>query len=39
MVESSGGAPVAGFYTWGEYARLRGISGYYNQTLVVLVMA
>jgi hypothetical protein len=32
----SGGAPVAGFYTYGEIARTRGISGFHNQTLVVL---
>ncbi len=36
--DSAGGAPVAGFYTWGEYARVRGISGYYNQTLVILAV-
>jgi hypothetical protein len=36
--ERSGGAPVAGFYTWGEFARLRGINGYHNQTLVVLAV-
>ncbi|MGI5239260.1 hypothetical protein [Dactylosporangium sp. CA-139066] len=34
--DRSGGAPVAGFSTWGEFARLRGITGYHNQTLVVL---
>lgn len=38
MREGSGGAPVAGFYTWGEFARLRGITGYHNQTLVVLAV-
>jgi hypothetical protein len=38
MLESSGGVPVAGFYTWGEYARVRGINGYYNQTLVMLAV-
>jgi hypothetical protein len=31
-----GGAPVAGFYTWGEIARVRGIFGYHNQTMVVV---
>lgn len=30
------GAPVAGFYTYGEIARTHGISGFHNQTLVVL---
>jgi hypothetical protein len=38
MRERSGGAPVAGFYTWGEFARLRGINGYHSQTLVVLAV-
>jgi hypothetical protein len=38
MRERSGGAPVAGFYTWGEFARLRGINGYHNQTLAVLAV-
>jgi hypothetical protein len=34
-----GGAPVAGFYTYGEIARTGGISGFHNQTLVVLAVA
>jgi hypothetical protein len=38
MLDSSGGAPVVGFYTWGEYARTSGINGYYNQTLVMLAV-
>jgi hypothetical protein len=33
------GAPVAGFYTYGEIARTRGIRGFHNQTLVVLAIA
>ncbi|MGH2713375.1 MAG: FIST signal transduction protein [Thermoleophilaceae bacterium] len=33
------GAPVAGFYTYGEIARTQGISGFHNQTLVVLALA
>jgi len=33
------GAPVAGFYTYGEIARTRGINGFHNQTLVVLALA
>lgn len=33
------GAPVAGFYTYGEIARTRGISGFHNQTLVVLAVS
>lgn len=34
-----GGAPVAGFYTYGEIARTHGISGFHNQTLVVMALA
>jgi hypothetical protein len=33
------GAPVAGFYTYGEFARTRGVNGFHNQTLVVLALA
>jgi hypothetical protein len=29
-------APVAGFYTYGEIARTRGVNGFHNQTLVVV---
>jgi hypothetical protein len=32
-------APVAGFYTYGEIARTRGLAGFHNQTLVVLAVA
>jgi hypothetical protein len=39
VVANAGGAPVAGFYTYGEIARTRGMNGFYNQTLVVLSMA
>jgi hypothetical protein len=35
----AGGAPVAGFYTYGEIARTHGISGFHNQTLVVLAVS
>lgn len=35
----AGGAPVAGFYTYGEIARVSGVSGFHNQTLVVLALA
>jgi hypothetical protein len=38
IVEHADGAPVAGFYTYGEIARTRGISGFHNQTLVVLAV-
>jgi hypothetical protein len=37
--ELADGAPVAGFYTYGEIARTRGISGFHNQTLVVLAVS
>jgi hypothetical protein len=33
------GAPFAGFYTYGEIARTRGIDGFHNQTLAVLALA
>lgn len=33
------GAPVAGFYTYGEIARTHGVSGFHNQTLVALTLA
>lgn len=32
----SKGAPIAGFYTYGEIARTHGVNGFHNQTLVVL---
>jgi hypothetical protein len=33
------GAPVAGFYSYGEIARTRGTGGFHNQTLVVLAVS
>ena len=33
------GAAIAGFYTYGEFARTHGITGFHNQTLVVLALA
>ena len=33
------GAAVAGFYTYGEFARTQGMTGFHNQTLVVLAVA
>ena len=36
--EHANGAPVAGFYTYGEFARTRGLSGFHNQTVVVLAI-
>jgi len=38
VAHSTGGAPVSGFYTYGEIARIRGQSGFHNQTLVVLAL-
>ncbi|MEJ7566694.1 MAG: FIST N-terminal domain-containing protein [Gaiellaceae bacterium] len=35
----AGGAPVAGFYTYGEIARTAGMSGFHNQTLVILAVS
>jgi hypothetical protein len=38
VAHHAGGAPVAGFYTYGEIARTSGVSGFHNQTLVVLAI-
>jgi hypothetical protein len=38
LSSSAAGAPVAGFYTYGEIARTSGTSGFHNQTLVVLAV-
>jgi len=39
LAANSCGAPLAGFYTYGEFARTQGVSGFHNQTLVVLALA
>jgi hypothetical protein len=39
LAASLAGAPVAGFYTYGEIARTHGMRGFHNQTLVVLAVA
>jgi hypothetical protein len=39
VAKHAAGAPVAGFYTYGEIARVRGINGFHNQTLVVLAVS
>jgi hypothetical protein len=39
IAEKGEGAPVAGFYTYGEIARTHGVSGFHNQTLVVLALS
>lgn len=36
LATMASGAPVAGFYTYGEIARTRGVRGFHNQTLVLL---
>jgi hypothetical protein len=39
VAASASGAPVAGFYTYGEIARTHGVAGFHNQTLVVLALS
>ena len=39
LLTCASGAPLAGFYSYGEIARTRGIPGFHNQTLVVLAVA
>jgi hypothetical protein len=39
IAQHASGAPVAGFYTYGEFARTRGVTGFHNQTLVVLALS
>ena len=36
IADHASGTPVTGFYTYGEIARTRGVSGFHNQTLVVV---
>ena len=36
FVLTSDGKTIAGFYTYGEIARKKGVHGFHNQTLVVL---
>jgi hypothetical protein len=38
MAKWADGVPFAGFYTYGEIARVRGIDGFHNQTLAVLAL-
>ena len=35
---SVGGAPMAGFFTYGEFARVTGSTGFHNATVVVLAL-
>lgn len=39
VARHTAGAPVAGFYTYGEIARTHGVSGFHNQTLVLLAVS
>jgi hypothetical protein len=39
VAKHSDGAPVAGFYTYGEIARTQGVTGFHNQTLVVMALS
>jgi len=39
IADHADGAPVAGFYSYGEIARTRGASGFHNETLVVLAVS
>lgn len=38
IADGADGAAVAGFYSYGEFARTSGSSGFHNQTLVVLAL-
>ena len=38
MRRHAGTAPLAGFYSFGEIARLRGVSGFHNQTIVAIAV-
>jgi hypothetical protein len=39
VTRRAGDAPVAGFYSYGEIARTSGVSGFHNQTIVVLAVS
>jgi hypothetical protein len=38
LAKWAGGIPFAGFHTYGEIARIRGIDGFHNQTLAVMAL-
>jgi hypothetical protein len=38
VADGTQGAPMAGFYTYGEIARTHGVTGFHNQTLVLLAL-
>ena len=39
VTRQADGAPIAGFYSYGEIARTSGVSGFHNQTIVVLAVS
>jgi len=39
LADAAGGAPFAGFYSYGEIARTHGMRGLHNYTLVILSVA
>jgi hypothetical protein len=39
MSERAGDAPLAGFYTYGEIARTKGVNGFHNQTIVAVALS
>lgn len=39
MAEHANGVPLAGFYSHGEIARTKGVTGFHNQALVVLALS
>jgi hypothetical protein len=38
-VERAGAAPLAGFYSFGEIARTKGVVGYHNQTVLAVALS
>lgn len=38
FAQAAGGAPWAGFFSYGEIARIRGLSGFHNKAVVVLAI-
>lgn len=39
LAKHAGGQPIGGFYSYGEIARTRGVSGFHNQTVVVVALS
>jgi hypothetical protein len=38
MLRRAGDAPLAGFYTYGEVGRVKGVNGFHNQTVVAIAL-